>query len=275
MFLDLKVEDFNCGDLSASESDIQDYKSRNGGLTADIQKYLLDETNVLSVKAIENHLFPKSPVDVFISHSHADENDAISLAIALESLGLSVFVDSCVWGYADDLLWEVDQCFSAHKNKEDLYSYQLRNRTTANVHMILNSSLHAMIDKSELLVFLGTENSLSVQDVMGDDKYLSSPWIFSELIYAGRTKRTPRRSTRLALEHAQRSVAGNESKGVVFHYELPMLTANISNHEFQQWLKGKVDDPQNHICALQYLDELYKIVGLSDEVLAAERFIVS
>lgn len=43
-------------------------------------------------------------IDVFISHSHADEDEAIRIALSMEKIGLKAFVDSCVWVHADELL---------------------------------------------------------------------------------------------------------------------------------------------------------------------------
>ncbi|WQG59595.1 hypothetical protein RHM66_11130 [Pseudomonas sp. RTB3] len=153
MFLDLQINGFSGAGLSATSDEIAVFESRNANLTADMEKYLVDGEKNLNAAAIEDHLFPKLHVDIFISHAHADQAKAINLAIAFQRLGLTAFVDSCVWGHADDLLLKVDKKFSANKKAENSYFYELRNRTTSNVHMILNSALHEMIDRSELLIF--------------------------------------------------------------------------------------------------------------------------
>jgi hypothetical protein len=51
------------------------------------------------VDKISENLFLDIKPDIFLSHSHADEDDVIRLAILIEKeLNLSVFIDSCVWG---------------------------------------------------------------------------------------------------------------------------------------------------------------------------------
>src|SRR5438309_1285086 len=58
---------------------------------------------------MQDHWFPKIEADVFISHSHTDELAAIELAGWLkDQFGLNSFIDSCVWGHADELLKQVD-----------------------------------------------------------------------------------------------------------------------------------------------------------------------
>lgn len=271
MFLDLRIDGFTGTGLSATSDEIAEFESRNANLTADIEKYLVDGEKNLNATAIENHLFPKFNVDVFISHAHADKAKAISLAIAFQRLGLTAFVDSCVWGHADNLLLEVDKNFSANRDKENSYFYGLRNRTTSNVHMILNSALHEMIDRSELLIFLDTDHSVKVKDLMEDDQYLSSPWIFSELMFAKRTRRTPRQSVQMALEHHLKAVAGTEGRQFEFQYELPQLTNDVSYSDFLAWIKSGDTSSADWLNGLRHLDVLYKQVGVPAKLIKEPR----
>ncbi|MEB0106829.1 hypothetical protein PflCFBP13510_07505 [Pseudomonas fluorescens] len=272
MFLDLQINGFSGAGLSATSDEIAVFESRNANLTADMEKYLVDGEKNLNAAAIEDHLFPKLHVDIFISHAHADQAKAINLAIAFQRLGLTAFVDSCVWGHADDLLLKVDKKFSANKKAENSYFYELRNRTTSNVHMILNSALHEMIDRSELLIFLDTDHSVKVRDLMEDDQYLSSPWIFSELMFAKRARRTPRQAIRMSLEHQFEAYAGTEKRKFEFQYELPQLTSSVSYPEFLMWIKSGNTSSTNRLNALKHLDVLYKQVGVSAELLKDPRF---
>ncbi|MFJ3483830.1 hypothetical protein ACIPL1_10680 [Pseudomonas sp. NPDC090202] len=272
MFLDLKIDGFSGAGLSATTAEIAAFESRNASLTADIEKYLVDGEKNLNATAIEDHLFPKVQADVFISHAHADQAEAINLAIAFQRIGLTAFVDSCVWGHADDLLNKVDKKFSANEGKENSYSYELRNRTTSNVHMILNSALHEMIDRSELLIFLDTDQSVKVKDLMKGDEYLSSPWIFSELTFTKRARRTPRKTAKLALEHVYKAFAGTEEhRQFEFQYELPQLSSSIPYVEFLNWIRNGSSPTASWIEGLKHLDVLYEQVGVPVEMLKDPR----
>ena len=65
--------------------------------------------------------FPQIKADIFISHSHKDKGLALALAGWLEeTFGLTAFIDSCVWGYANKLLKMID----------DEYCYQKKSMHT-------------------------------------------------------------------------------------------------------------------------------------------------
>lgn len=69
-----------------------------------LNKYLLQDGS-LDATAIEEDWFPEIKANVFLSHSHADEKAVISFANYLyQEYGITSFIDSIVWGYADDLL---------------------------------------------------------------------------------------------------------------------------------------------------------------------------
>lgn len=122
--------------------------------------------------------FPQVDADIFISHSHKDEGKAIALAGWLqEQFGLSSFIDSCIWGYAGDLLKEIDKkyCWNEQANT---YNYNSRNYTTSHVHMMLASALTMMMDKTECIFFMNTPSSVKTEDVIHKT---ASPWIYNEL----------------------------------------------------------------------------------------------
>ena len=74
-----------------------------------VEKHIKENDKIDGTKMQENW-FPKVDADIFISHSHKDENLAKGLAGWLyKEFGLEAFIDSCVWGYANDLLLEIDK----------------------------------------------------------------------------------------------------------------------------------------------------------------------
>lgn len=73
-----------------------------------LMKKYLSPSGVLRASEIEDDWFPHINADVFLSHSHKDEKDVIAFAGWLKSMGVTSFIDSCVWGYANDLLKQID-----------------------------------------------------------------------------------------------------------------------------------------------------------------------
>ena len=155
------------------ESIVNDYKEL---IASKIDSFVLNNGKIDGIK-MQSTWFPKINADVFISHSHQDERLAIALAGWLKSrFGLNAFIDSCVWGYSNDLLKQIDE--EHCKTGDSLYSYDSRNYSTSHVHMMLASALTMMIDKTETLFFLNTPQSLSADDIK---KKTMSPWIYYEL----------------------------------------------------------------------------------------------
>lgn len=53
---------------------------------------------------MQSYWFPKINADIFLSHSHKDEKLIIAFAGWLkDTFNLDVFIDSCIWGYSNDL----------------------------------------------------------------------------------------------------------------------------------------------------------------------------
>lgn len=134
--------------------------------------------NILDGTAIQDDWFPQIHCDIFISHSHEDRDLATALAGWLrEKFGLKAFVDSSIWGYANDL---IDILL---EETDDNYPHNERNNSdlkyiTSHVHNMLNVALMNMIEKSKCLFFLNTPNSTILD---GIKTYTLSPWIYTEL----------------------------------------------------------------------------------------------
>lgn len=122
-----------------------------------LSKYLLNDV-IIDGKLMSEDWFPQINADVFLSHSHLDKEYAYAIAGWLNvNFGLKVFVDSAIWGCADELLSEIDNKYCM--TGRGYYSYVNRNISTAHIHMMLSTALLKMIDETECLFFLNTENS--------------------------------------------------------------------------------------------------------------------
>ena len=257
MYKSVQVEDFDFSIFpEVSSQKVREYKERNENKLIKIQDYLLDRKNTLSVDKISENLFLDIKPDIFLSHSHADEDDVIRLAILIEKeLNLSVFIDSCVWGDAFKLLRKIDEKYCLNG---ETFDYHIRNHTTSNVFMILNSALHKIIDNCEAFVFLGTDKSIPITDTFEDKKYLSSPWIYSELQFAKLVRRTKPRQIALESRDIKLEESAAFDSAVDFAYSIPMTDATLSNQKLKSWLEISNNPFINQ--NTHPLDSLYKVI---------------
>lgn len=153
-------------------------KENNSAAKSGLDEFF-DGDGSLVAKKIMNDWFPSVKADVFISHSHKDEDLAIGFAGWLKNeLGISSFIDSCVWGYSPELLKKLDKRFCLKDS--GYYDYDKRNITNGHVNMMLATSLIKMIDQCECIIFLNTPNSISCKGCIEKDG-TESPWIYAEI----------------------------------------------------------------------------------------------
>lgn len=104
---------------------------------------------------------------MFLSHSHADKNEALKVKGYLESkTNHKVFVDSLFWDYKDNVLNKLAEYDDISKI-EDAFT------------LILRESLEYMIKKCPYFVFLQSNNSVSLNQDLSRITY--SAWIYEEL----------------------------------------------------------------------------------------------
>lgn len=144
---------------------------------------------ILDAEALAAVIFPETHYDVFLSHSHADQRNAIDLALALGAHGLKVFVDSTVWGFYGDL---VRMIIAETRPLDDETKEEHVNRIHADVHMMLAGALHRTIARAETFVFVRSEESVPLS--FGDKARTLSPWLYSELQFSFQVQHaTPKR----------------------------------------------------------------------------------
>jgi len=192
----------------------------------------LNNNGIVDASWMQSEWFPQINAQVFISHSHKDEENALLLAGWLSELGLNAFVDSSVWGHAGDLLKLIDNVFCLNDDKQT-YSYESRNGSTSHVHMLLVTALAKMIDNTECIFFLNTPNSINSKEAVDKTK---SPWIFAEIAMMEMVRRRTKESHREQTKFAER-VAKHETRArfqAEYTIDLTSLTP-LSGAMFGQW----------------------------------------
>lgn len=219
---------------------LQMYTGQNGELNAD---------------QLVKQWFPELRADVFISHSHLDKELAFGLVGWLkEKLGVTAFVDSMVWGSADELLKQIDDKYCKNKN-EDTYNYSKRNLSTSHVHMMLAMAIAKMIDSCECLFLLSTPSSLSAGSTI-DDGQTSSPWLFTEVVLSSLIRTTPlSRERQNLLKEESRSFESISMDSASVSYSLPLAHLTRLNQKALEDWRTRAGDARGQSA----LDALYKI----------------
>lgn len=191
MLLKLRVRNFAETALTVDAAAIAAFESRCRPTAQEIAAYLLDSANLLDADAVQQALLPAFQADVFLSHGTVDREQVLQLAVMLERVGLTVFVDSCLWQNVYALQQAIDERYSARGDAPGTHHFQHRRvaLTSASVCMVLNAALQRMIDGCELFLHLEGE-AVGMQDCLADNRHAGRPWVFSELMFA---RHLPRR----------------------------------------------------------------------------------
>lgn len=247
-YLDCLLSEFGEYHYSSGQYD-KEKKMTNQALDKYIQ---LGDNEKLSGDVIQKDWFPIEGMDVFISHSHKDIEVALRMKFLLENLlGLRVFVDSAIWGNANDLLKQLDQKYCLMDSGN--YDYDKRNNTTSIVHIMLAEALTQMMNKCECVFFLNTSNSI-LKEGYGSQEQTSSPWIYHELLMTKFLKEN--KPHRLLPEERKRHF---DSVEVAYNVDLSHLST-LSMDNFSKWIfdMRRLYISQN----VHPLDRLYEILNI-------------
>jgi len=232
----IKNFSFDYFGTNISSQRIEDYKSSKKALKYNkefeekITKYFNDNQGNIFVNEILDNIFPEIKANIFLSHAHADAEEVVKLACFLEDrYHCNVFIDSLVWGNVFNLLRQIDNACCII---DDIYfSYDQRNWTTSNLFLILNTALNKIIEQSNYFFFLETKESTTTLQ----NKFLTSPWIYSELFFASVVKkREPPKNEILFIdpqEISTENLAMNEALPNFF-YPIPKLDFIFSFEKF-------------------------------------------
>lgn len=149
----------------------------------DILSEVTNADGIIDGEKLSDVWFPIVKKDVFISHSHNDEDLALTIAGILDDIfGLSVFIDTTIWGSADGLLKAIDDKYCIEEDGN--YNYTKRNFSTSHVHAMLTTSIMRAMDQAEAIFFLNTSNSTYKLKSGFSKEHTLSPWIYEEIVCA-------------------------------------------------------------------------------------------
>ncbi|QHB72575.1 hypothetical protein [Stenotrophomonas sp. 364] len=199
MLLKLRVRNFNGAGLKADAPAVAALQERCHATWRAVAAYLMDSGTVLDAESVQQVVAPAFQPDVFLSHGRGDREEVLQLAVMLEQLGLTVFVDSCLWLNAYTVQQELDESLSARRNSPGTHHFHYHRvvRTSASLHMVFNAALQRLIDGCELFLHLEGEAE-PLRTCVEDGRHAGAPWVLSELMFA---RHLPRRGRpRLTLE---------------------------------------------------------------------------
>jgi len=209
-----------------------------------LREFLNYEGELEANKIIEEW-FTSGKYDIFLSHSHKDEELAIAIAGMLnEKFGLKVFIDSQVWGYIYDLQKEIDDEYCKNEGEKNSYSYNKRNVSTSHVHLMLSNALRKMIDSCDFFFFLDSQNSLKYVNINSEDATFS-PWINLEVEITNTIRIKKMKETKIFDESYG---VGNEALGVSFIYR----------PEFYNFIHLKYEDIKSARTKKEFLQKLIR-----------------
>lgn len=255
---------FNLSSINNLDNYVQHGKNlmekQRVGIRKSIDEYL-SINGTIDGKKLEKNWFPQISSDIFISHSHTDENLALGLSGWLEyHLKINAFVDSNVWGYAGELLYSIDKryCFN---DKTNNYRYEDRNISTAHVHVMLCAALTKMMDETECLFFISTPSSITTKSAL-EDSETNSPWIYLELTLADLIQKPlsshSSRKDLIKSERATEMFSVTESMNMKVSYPVNLDNMKkLSRADLDKW-KNSYDI---EISKPNPMDKLYSLFG--------------
>lgn len=238
-----------CNSFFENQTNHFDYY-KNIGLTQ-MSKYKAECTNILRSFIIEKDVFdgsslqgnwfPSVEADIFLSHSHRDEDLALALAGWLyDKFEILTFIDSVVWGYADDLRETLNAAYSNKRVSNDngvLYSHTSCNRVSQHVDMMLNIALFRMIDRTEAVFLINTPNAIRKFDSDCATRTYS-PWLYSEIVCTEiiRKKLLSEYRPKPVIESYRMSTdSAKNSFDIAYKVKTKHLTT-LNKHHLQKWL---------------------------------------
>ncbi|MBQ5872570.1 MAG: toll/interleukin-1 receptor domain-containing protein [Bacteroidales bacterium] len=196
-----------------------------------ILNHCTDEYGIIDGAKLSSISFPfdKDYYDVFISYSHVDKEKANYLYSYLKKqCNLDVFLDSTIWNSADQLLKIIDNEYCKGINRH-IYDYKKRNFSTSHVHTMLSMAMMEAIKRSELFLFIESENSLTLCD--GINNSTLSPWIYQECLFSKYIKKDIPQGKYSNLKCFSKEITESFNSNLKIEYKLDINDFYIMNFE--------------------------------------------
>ena len=200
-----------------------------------LEKYVKDD--IINGSKVQSDWFPEVQADIFLSHSHADEELVNAIAGWLnDNFNLKCFVDSNVWNYAGDLCEALNAKYSNKRSDGNggyLYNHNECQKVSEHVNIMLNIALQRMIDKCESIFLINTEQSIHINRNSKSMDLTYSPWIYSELVCSEIVRKRQLAFYRYNknLEHSF-----NESKQLPISYDVSTQhLIDINKNTLEDW----------------------------------------
>lgn len=238
--LDQNQQCYDWGKKQTEKQKKQVYKNINELVSGDII-----DGDMLQKIWFPDEIFGDKPF-IFMSHSHKDEELVLKLAGFINGIfGINCFIDSCIWGYCEDLKKELNDCTNGvcHKCECGNFTYNLNC-----IDMMLSSALMSVIDKSECLFFINTPSSINLRDKT------ESPWIYYELNIASIIEKKSH-----VTQYLNESCRSFIAKSIEFTPKIQKMK-ELDTSIILKWAKAYIDNRTKDAFAL-----LYEIMGEYNE----------
>lgn len=151
-------------------------------IKAKLSELIIQENGLIDGDKLKKQIFPTdfiNPYNVFISHSHNDIEEAKYLAKFFCEAGFKAFLDSYVWGSADNLIKAINDKYC--KNNKGGYKYKDVLFVTSHVHSILSMAIMETISQIDIFLFIESSESINLNK---DNTTTLSPWLYQEINFA-------------------------------------------------------------------------------------------
>lgn len=169
----VKLSDYDFSNVSRNK-----YLNRKNNTKNQLKQLIASNTSIKS-EDVKNLLLPSDGnFQIFISHSHNDEQLAINFAEEIETrTGLKCFIDSLYWDNIDSLVEELKDNYRTYYGTINIQEFS---KTCQHANIILASALTEMLNKCECVFFLNTSNSV-IESKSNINQATYSPWIYHEI----------------------------------------------------------------------------------------------